>query len=267
MNELRHHLTRLATILTLALLPGCAWETREISSTWDAYEQLAWADRRSANDNPDQVRAWTIRAATYEGPRRHEAATTAATALQNNRDLDLNHAWIEDIQGMTYVYAGQFRRIDDRQTRQTLRAVRRFELHDGRPFSSAQFMPLSGTLLPSADPLDLAAHTGRYSLQIAAYDRAFGDRFRQAAEDAAANLREEGEEAFFYHGPHRSLVTIGLFEDRDFVTNAQGFRGYGPRIHQLQQRYPYNLLNGLTLEESKDGQSLGNQPSALVRVP
>jgi hypothetical protein len=104
-----------------------------------------------------------------------------------------------------------------------------------------------------------------YSLQIGFYDDAFGPDFRQAAEQAAAALHQQGEQAYYYHGPNRSLVTIGLFTENDFVQQGPQ-RAYGPQIKQLQQRFPYNLANGLTQIQKIDGRTIGEQPSFIVRV-
>ncbi len=115
-------------------------------------------------------------------------------------------------------------------------------------------------------PLDVRAHSGMYTLQIGYYDDAFGPNFRNAAVKAAQTLREEGDPAYFYHGPHRSMVTVGLFTDDDLV--QQGFqRVYGPNVKTLQEKYPYNLGNGRTVVERINGEIVGEQSSFLVRIP
>ena len=112
---------------------------------------------------------------------------------------------------------------------------------------------------------DLRNHPGAYTLQIGFYDEQFGDQFRQAAQEAAQVLRNDGHEAYFYHGPHRSMVTVGLFTENDFVQD--GVQSvYGPRIRELQQKHPYNLGNGRTLIQKVAGENLGEQPSFIVRV-
>jgi len=113
--------------------------------------------------------------------------------------------------------------------------------------------------------LNLRPHAGMFSLQIGFYDDRFGQGYRRAAEEAAAVLREQGHEAYFYHGPHRSMLTVGLFAEGDFVQRNQR-QAYGPRIIAVQETFPHNLGNGRTLvEKAKDG-STREQPSFLVRV-
>ena len=122
--------------------------------------------------------------------------------------------------------------------------------------------------------MDLKQHAGMYSLQIGFYDEAFGKEFRKAAEEMATILREDGVEAYYYHGPNISMVTVGLFDDSDLVKREVRMpnglvsiqEGYGPRIKVLQEQFPNNLGNGATVIDKIDGQNLGPQPSFLVRV-
>ena len=106
-----------------------------------------------------------------------------------------------------------------------------------------------------------------YTLQIGFYDTEFGDDFRQAAEKAAAALREEGEEAYYFHGPQRSSFTIGAFgKDAATINESTGEPVYSAQVQALQQKYPYNLANGRTLNERRGG-VVTPQPSFLVEIP
>lgn len=118
---------------------------------------------------------------------------------------------------------------------------------------------------------NLARYPRAYSLQIMYYDPAFGPDFRKAAEEAVRVLREDGIEAYYYHGPHRSLVTVGLFSQEDFeqAPTPAGFlvEVPGPRIRQLQQQFPYSGANGRQLIQKFPDGSSEPLPSFLVRVP
>ncbi len=80
---------------------------------------------------------------------------------------------------------------------------------------------------------------------------------------AVAAAPQDGELAFYYHGPTKSMVTVGLFGDRDYdpATDRRS-----DRLLQTQRRFPNNMLNGRTIIERRIG---GNrtQPSSLVMVP
>ena len=127
------------------------------------------------------------------------------------------------------------------------------------------------------DPLDLYQFAGDdlMTLQIGYYDEQYGEDFREAAELAAKELREQGDQAFYYHGPNRSLLTVGLFGQEDLVqhtTPGQDGRifvqtQYSQRVVELQKKYPHNLGNGLTLLQKQGGKDIGAQLSSLVRVP
>jgi len=117
-----------------------------------------------------------------------------------------------------------------------------------------------------------------YTLQVAIYGR--NDRaapstedlasFRRAAEQAVITLRREGEQAFYYHGPSRSTVTVGVFyeEDHDPTTLP---RIESERLKAARANHPLNLLNGQGITQvltDERGQKVRKpQPSFLVGIP
>jgi hypothetical protein len=62
------------------------------------------------------------------------------------------------------------------------------------------------------------------------------------------------------------MVCLGLFTDDDFVKQPDGSMGYGPRVRKLQEHFPYNLANGVTLLQHAPGQPPVAQPSFLVHT-
>ena len=106
-------------------------------------------------------------------------------------------------------------------------------------------------------PLDLRrfSNMSAYSLQIAVFDAGAGGDFRDQAELYAKSLREKGEEAYFYHGPHRSMVTVGVFSANDFEQGGT----YGARIRAVQERFPYHTVNGEQISEQANGEGDGNK--------
>src|SRR5690606_17423075 len=85
-------------------------------------------------------------------------------------------------------------------------------------FATAFLAPPAGDPDPGAIPqyhlsrarIEFGAQS-RYTLQIAVYESNNPAEARRAAEQAAAQLRADGEPAFYYHGPSRSMVTLGAF--------------------------------------------------------
>lgn len=165
-----------------------------------------------------------------------------------------------------------------------LARVRSAQVSGTTPFASAMLTPPSarvGTVAGNAD-YDLRNVKKRrpealYTLQIGVYGRGDFQKptpeelalFRREAEKAVAQLRAEGDEAYFYHGPHNSSVTIGVFteDDHDGSTTPPV---ESARLRTLRERYPNNLLNGEGLMETirtDTGPVKRLQASRLVAVP
>jgi hypothetical protein len=160
----------------------------------------------------------------------------------------------------------------------------------GKPFSSA-FLAPPADIHGSRPEYDLRSARklngdwALYTLQVGVYSRedrkpatpAEMAEFRKMAEAAVVKLRSEGEQAFYYHGPSRSMVTIGLWGTDDYEEAApMGFKDRNPALHALRQRFPNNLQNGLgikqrlRLTDPKTGAQVIKeqlQPSTLVAVP
>ena len=118
-----------------------------------------------------------------------------------------------------------------------------------------------------AGPYDLRQFPGMYTLQVEVYDDQIGDGYQEVADDRVRTLRDEGEEAYCYHGPFRSQVTVGLFShDEAFVPHGMT-EAYSPAVKKLQEQHPLNLYNGRTMIEKSRGRRIGEQTSSLVRVP
>jgi hypothetical protein len=124
-----------------------------------------------------------------------------------------------------------------------------------------------------------------YSLQVAAYGRKDIideqkrspteeelKEARRAAEEAAASLRQQGELAFFYHGPRYSMVTIGVWNDGDFAHKEDpqaGTRAHSenPDLTALRKRFPNNLYNGAGVKVKSKVEGEQMQASFTVRIP
>jgi hypothetical protein len=114
-----------------------------------------------------------------------------------------------------------------------------------------------------------------YTLQIGVYAREDNRRptredlasFRRSAEQAVEALRREGDQAFFYHGPNGSMVTIGVFSEDDIdLTVVPEIES--PRLRVARSRHPHNLLNGLGVRETRrGGGDEAMQASRLVLIP
>lgn len=263
----------LAVILWLvagAFAGGCELEYREISSGWDQFPQ------DPQPENPGEgvglnAEGWTIVLHQFTGPARDEEASEMMRWLE--QEARLGDLWIGQSGGLASVYRGRY--ADQRSARRALRRTQRVRVDGEQPLRNAVLAPLGSRRAAADDPLDLSQHSGQFSLQIGYFDEQFAGDRREAAEQVVADLREAGHEAYFYHGPHRSLVTLGVYAYEGAFVSRDDPRApgatvdaYAPHIREKQQAFPYNLGNTLELLERQQGdQPDGDvQPSALVRV-
>lgn len=222
---------------------------------------------------------WSIVLASFP---REGGEAQASGVLQVVRSTPgLDRAYL-DLRGKSVVVAyGSYPSGGDPAAQRDLRRLRDLEIGGRRPFEAAVIAPppfsgIAGTI-PEYDLSTARQRFGVraiYALQVAVYERG-GDKdptpqelqeVRLAAERAAVEFRREGELAFYYHGPRRSMVTLGLFADADY--DVQRPERESPLLTLLRQKYPYNLVNGATYLVRVRGQSKATeQPSFVVRVP
>ena len=215
----------------------------------------------------------SVQVATFTGNDRRQQARAAANRLRLEHDVP--GVWYAEAGAESIIYAGRHLDSGDtRGVRRLLGRIRKIREDGDRPYADAALVRLgAGTAGPagSGSPLDLRTHRGMYSLQIAHYDSRHPEERHLAAEEHARRLNDGKLRAFYYHGPKRSLVTVGLFGERDFVQvrSADGGhfeREYGPAIQKLQKAHPLNLGNGepVMIPNPRGGDPIP-QPSALVR--
>lgn len=256
----------------LLALPGCETQTRVLNSTWtDSFGEIADrrpAERDALDANDPRVRSpqgYAVQLARFTGPDAASQAFDLTAGLRESAGLaDL---WYTESGGGTSVYAGRFRDPRDDRAKQMLQLVRAARYQGTQPFTRAQLVALSGANPDGAvfNEHDLRNYTGKITLQIGFYDVNYGANYRTAAETAVQVLREQGDEAYFYHGPNRSLVTVGLFTRPEALVPNGQTEQYSPAVRALQERFPHNLMNGVTFERRENGVG-GVQQSFLVPV-
>lgn len=262
----------LLLIVLLVFGAGCEMETRVLNSTWtDSFGDIADPkplDQPDLDPNDPRVRSpqgYAVELTRFTGTDATGNAVALTSRLREHAGLaDL---WYTEGSVASTVYAGRFRDPRDERALAMLREVRAAQLDGGRPFAQAKLVPLSGSGTGEAvyNELDLRNYRGSITLQIGFYDTNYGPNYRAAAEQAVATLRAEGDEAYFYHGPNRSLVTVGLFTRGEALVPNGNTEMYSPAVRLLQERFPYNTMNGLTFERRENGIG-GVQESFLVPV-
>lgn len=263
-----------ALILPLLLLPamGCASDPSGGSPSLAEDGQALFG---GSGSTAREAGKWTIVLAAFRGDEAAEAAQFALSRVVGEGGL--SDARIEQ-RGQAYLLTlGRFDGPEDPRAAAELERVRNTTIQGVEPFQQALLTPpeppRGGT--PQYDLRNVDQFFGpgyAYTLQIGTYGRSDGqppseaDRAdaREAAEQAVAVLRAEGEQAFYYHGPNFSNVTVGLFRESD-VDPQTGMRS--APFYDLQAKFPYNLLNGAQRTVRIEGGARQAQRSVLVRIP
>lgn len=219
-------------------------------------------------DSATGATGWSIMLETFKGK---DAAQQAGVRQQDIAGLlRRSDVSVRTTDSGAAVVVGSYRSPADPSAKHDLKMIRELDIGGGvRPYTNAFLVAPGGYDPGQSRELDLASARRRagggkfYTVQIAVYETPDKpEEAKRAAEKAAQVLREQGEKAFYYHGPRRSMVTIGLFPARD-VDEKSG-RARNPEIARIKQAFPLNLLNGqYPILISRDRQ----QPSELVKVP
>ncbi len=282
-------LLAVASVLMALSASGCKYEVISSSSTWDWIvnnPQLTVDEGGGATFSPGRgpgpnqaaaPRAWSVLLAGYEGEFRYANAEMLVQRIAETEALD--EMWISDAGGTARVYTGRFRDVRDVRARERLATARALLIGEEAIFANATLEPLTdldqNAQVPGgADPWDVSQYSGRYTLQIGYYDGAYTSEGGReiAAEEAVDRLRERGEPAFYYHGPNRSLVCVGLFDeveafstldDPNSSRHAQ-VRAYSEAVRVLRDRHPHHFANGRYEQRRQDDMELGRQPTQLI---
>jgi hypothetical protein len=282
------------TALGVVLVAGCASddgaESPQTGPTTDVFGRQI-KDGKPVETAQAGSGAWSIVLGAFSPDREsdlgqaYEAA--AHTALFRAQALaGLDGVLLEKRgSGLVLLY-GAFESPTSGDAQRELAYVRSIEVGGRFPYEGA-FLSPPGATSGSMPDYDLATVRARrntkgplYTLQIAVYGRPDNsqasvedlEQFRKLAEEAVGSLRSEGEQAYYYHGPNRSMVTVGVYSEQDAGFGGR-FRGEGAALILAKQKYPNNLLNGEAVRERLPGRSGSNpsdfrlQPSRLVEIP
>ncbi len=235
---------------------------------------------------------WSVVIAGFREDNRRELAEEGLRKFQAASGL--TGAFVEDRGSVSVIAYGSFDNPTSKEAKSALEKVRSIEVtlddgRRGRPFAEAYLAPpaeASGSI-PEFD-LRNARRTNPdalYTLQVGRYGRVDTQppsatevaEFRKAAEEAVIRLRREGEQAFYFHGPSGSTITIGLFGKEDYSpAGADGAQmSQSNAVQALRKRFPYNLVNGAGLKESVKSVDANGRPtktqslqtSRMVAVP
>lgn len=236
--------------------------------------------------------SWSIVLASFRGEKQVDDATAMLSHITGQKDLA--GAFIDQRGGgkATVVAIGKFPDPSSSEALARLDKVRGIVVDGKKPYAGAFLAPPGElTNLGQRPEFNLARAKEQfgdravYSLQVAAYGRKDIideqkrspteeelKEARRAAEEAVASLRQQGELAFFYHGPRYSMVTIGVWNDGDFAHKGDpqagvAAHGENPDLTSLRKRFPNNLYNGAGVKVKSKVEGEQMQASFIVRIP
>lgn len=225
------------------------------------------------------AQGWAVVIAAFRGEDREQAAAKALAKVRSEGGLP--EAYAARRREAMVIAVGDFPAPDDERAKAELTRIQKLEINGSKPFASAMLAPPLDFKMAGSMPQfnlvkakQLFGEQALYTLQVAAYGRLDVERPtekdlaepRAAAEQAVAKLREEGEQAWYYHGPSMSMVCVGVFDQTDFDPQLPNFKS--PKLRETQKRHPYNLYNGAGLRVKRKGErGQSMQPSSLVEIP
>jgi len=215
---------------------------------WGCEEQIAVNPFEPQPQQPSGDR-FGIFLAAFTGPTHRQQAQAYLSAVR--RQTGWPELYVETDDRTSRVFRGEYPTYiaaeDD------LRRVKAFRDAAGRPlFRGAIIMPLKPR--PYGPPeWDLRNCAGPYSVLVAVFynvpeaNPPYMGREKFAV-DYCRQLRARGEEAFYYHGTTRSIVTVGSFQESALAKiQKDGQELYeirDPQIQQIIDRYKYLAVNG-----------------------
>lgn len=267
-----------ASLATSSSLSGCAGGDKPAPSPSNEAAELFQGPAAAKARGEQAEGVWTIAIAGVR-----EDQELARAALERVQTVGgLREAYL-DVRDKTIVVAyGRYGSAGDPKAQADLKRIREFQHHGERPFSAAVLTPPPNlTVLGSIPELDLntvradSLRRAKYTLQVGVYGRLDNKpptasdlaEFRRLAEQAAAKLRREGDEAYYYHGRSKSMVLIGAYDESEYDEKNPGLAD-GTRLRAAREKFPYNLVNGAGYQQRKVGAEKGSlQRSQIVRIP
>ena len=243
------------------------------------WEQGDATTTTSGGESSSLIGGWSIVLTKIESGDMARAQQLLRVIQEETR---LREAFIDERSDGLVIAYGNF--LGREAAEKELVRVRGTDMLGTKPFESAIVRPPSGEALMGSNPaFDLRTVKKRYgkqavyTLQIGVYGRNDYQTpspeelsaYRQAAEKAVRDLRSQGDTAFYYHSPSRSMVTVGVFGEKDFDSTV--YPAYqSPRLKATREKFPNNLLNGQGIKETRrteSGIDKRMQSSQLVAIP
>jgi hypothetical protein len=176
--------------------------------------------------------------------------------------------------GHSEVFRGPYRSIPDAGD-DLAEAKKTLDDMGQRLFARALIVPLPGR--PVGPPEWNILNTDAvYTVQMATYydvpEKNYYGR-KQSVVDLCRKFRDMGYDAYYYHGPVRSHVTIGRFGEEAIRVVRDGDKMHleklDPRIDQIIEAFPQHNINGnahvVFVHEPKPGTHLAQRKRVVIK--
>ncbi len=216
---------------------------------------------------------WTILLSTIRGAGHVRLGTEGKDEVQ--QETGWNDLLVVHEAGVSKLYRGSYRSPED--AREDLKESKQY-------FPQAILIKTPGSDIGPAE-WDLENARGAYTVCVAIfYNEPDQDWYlrKQAAVEYCEQLRGEGREAYYFHGPSKSSVTIGSFGEQAVREVSQWNENrtqrltttevVEPRIHRIMKEFPYMAVNGraeiVTVPDARTGTAKKVRTRTyVVRIP
>jgi hypothetical protein len=216
---------------------------------------MACVGARCESGKPENITIVLIEYTGAEGPVEADRLARELTAK------GLKDVFVVAGPEVTSVCTGHFTSWKDPEADKTLHTVRQIRDASGqRPFAQVMLVPVPAAAARNEWPLEKAQ--GVYTLHVATWGLDMANR-ETAAQAYCATLRAKGVEAYVYHGPRFSMVTIGGFGPNIFDDPSKVGKPdvkpevVDPQALDLIRKFPTMKLDGQDTVV----------PTSLVKIP
>lgn len=272
-----------AIALLAAFTTGCETEQRVISTSFGlpGEESAASADddrdeggffenlfKSSSSRGGDGDGEWAIALGRVTGEGHADRAERIGERIAGAAGAE--DVWTSPDGDGTMIYYGRYDARNDPIARADLRRWRGLHASGKMRLPILMLTPIenrsaTGDSDISQYALENVASQGKYTYQVGMYDEDYGDDFREAAEEAVRVYRDDGWEAYYWHGPVSSIITIGVFSEE--ARDPEKKTPEALRVEALAREFPHNLLNGRTIRMTPPGGDPYDAPTFLVSMP